>query len=177
MGVDEKTDFLEFAPATAVGLRRSGWTVVDVSAGLTLAELLRRGAPFRGTRYFRDFAPGVIETPTVARSVAYRPEFLPGSQNRPFDECEDLVAELRASIPDGCRAVIGTAAECVEIIWHHARATGEFPLAGGYTWTSDACEDGHLVVGVFGREHPIVVGPHPRSGRGIGVMALVVPLD
>lgn len=163
-----------FNPEVAEILRRNGWTLVDVPAGLTLTELQRRGAPFRGTRYFRDFAPCVVETPTIAHSVAYQPGFLPNTLNRPFDECADLVAEFGRSVPSGCRAIVGQAAVYVEILWRHALVTGEFPLTGGYTWTSDQYPAGHLVVGVFGRERPIVVGPHPKSGRGIGVMPLIV---
>lgn len=164
-----------FVPDVAETLRRNGWTLVDVPAGLTLAELHRRGAPFRGTRYFREFAPGVVESPTIAQSVAYQPGFLPGTLNRRFDECARLVAEFGRTVPGGCHAIIGQAATYVEILWRHALATGEFPLAGGYTWASDEYADGHLVVGIFGRERPIVVGPHPESGRGIGVMPLIVP--
>ena len=166
----------DFTPESAATLRRSGWMLVEVPAGLTLAELRQQGAPFRGGRYFRDFAPNVIETPTAAHSAAYQPGFLTGSLNRRFEECEELVAEFGRSVPTGCRAIIGQAAAYVEILWRHALATGEFPLAGGYTWASDQYPDGHLVVGVFGRDRPIVVGPHPKSGRGIGVMPLIVPV-
>ncbi|MGH2461436.1 MAG: hypothetical protein ACRDIY_21480 [Chloroflexota bacterium] len=163
-----------FSPEVAGALRRNGWTLVDVPAGLTLAELQRQGAPFRGTRYFRDVAPSVVETPTIAQSIAYQPDFLPGSLNRPFDECAGLVAEFGRSVPVGCRAIIGQAAMYVDLIWRHAITTGAFPLSGGYTWTSDQYPDGHLVIGVFGRERPIIVGPHPKSGRGIGVMPLII---
>ncbi len=164
-----------FAPGVAENLRRGGWTIVEIPAGLTLALLRDRGAPFRGDRYFKEFAAGVIETPTRAGSIAYQPAFLRGSLNCRYEECEDLIADFNRSAPRGCQAVIGSAAMYVQILWYHARTTGEFPLVGGYTWTSDRYAEGHLVVGVFGRERPIVVGPHPKSGRGIGVMPLIAP--
>ncbi|HVC35189.1 MAG TPA: hypothetical protein VNL16_16875 [Chloroflexota bacterium] len=167
----------EFAPDTAADLRRSGWTIVEIPAGLTLALLRQHGAPFRGDRYFRDLAARVVEAPTRTQSVAYRPAILPGSLNRRYDECEELLAGFNRSVPVGCRAIIGQAAVYVQILWCHCQATGEFPLAGGYTWASETYPEGHLVVGVFGRERPLVVGPHPKSGRGIGVMPLIVPAE
>ncbi len=164
-----------FSPQVAEILRRSGWIIIEIPSGLTLPLLRERGAPFRGDRYFREFAADVVETPTRAGSVAYQPAFLNGSLNRRYEECEELVASFDRSVPTGCQAIIGRAAVYVEVLWRHFQATGEFPLAGGYTWTSDRYSEGHLVVGVFGRERPIVVGPHPKSGRGIGVMPLIVP--
>ncbi len=170
-GADRAT----FAPDLAENLRRGGWTIVEIPAGLTLALLREQGAPFRGDRYFKEFASSVIETPTRSGSIAYQPAFLRGSLNCRYEECEDLIASFNRSAPRGCQAIIGSAAVYVQILWYHARTTGEFPLVGGYTWASDRYAEGHLVVGVFGRERPIVVGPHPKSGRGIGVMPLIVP--
>ncbi len=165
-----------FRPSAAATLRQNGWHVVDVPGGLTLPILRALGAPFRGERYFREFADQVQEEPTVARSFAYRPALLEGSVNRPYDAGEQLVAELNRTVPAGCWVVIGSAATYVYLLWQHARTTGTFPLAGRYTWTVDVFPGGHLVVGVFGRERPFVVAPHPRSGAGIGVMPLLVPV-
>jgi hypothetical protein len=148
---------------------------MEIPAGLTLPILRQQGAPFRGDRYFTEFAPEVFETPTEAQSIAYQPAFLQGSLNQRYEDSERLIADFNRTMPGACRAIIGQAAVYVEIIWHHYQAAGVFPLVGFYTWTSDRCRDGHLVVGVFGRERPIVVGPHRESGRGIGVMPLIIP--
>lgn len=164
-----------FSLEAAETLRRNGWNIVQIPEGLTLAVLRDRGAPFRGERFFREFASSVAETPTVAQSVAYQPAFLRGSLNLRYEECEGLVVEYSHSAPRGCWPIIGQAAAYVEILWRHFRDTGEYPLVGRYTWAADRYSGGHLVVGVFGHDRPIVVGPHPKSGRGIGVMPLIVP--
>ncbi len=166
-----------FVPTVAEELRRGGWLIVDLPGGLMLSVLRASGAPFRGERFFRDFAPFVVETATLDTQVAYQPGLLAGSLNLRYEAAELLVAEFGRGAPTGVRATIGTAATYVQIIWAHARTTGDFPLRGYYTWTADAGPDGHLVVGVFGRDRPIVVGPHPKSGAGIGVMPLLVPDD
>lgn len=169
-----------FTPRLAETLQRSGWIIAEIEAGLTLAVLRQQGAPFRGERYFHDFAGDVVETPTRAQTVAYRPALLASSMNRRYEECAELMAAVNASAPEGCRALIAPAAVYVALLWRHQQTTGGFPLAGTYTWTSNTWTpsqypDGHLVVGIFGRDRPIVVGPHPKSGRGIGVMPVVVP--
>jgi hypothetical protein len=171
----ERPSGIAFTPEAAAILRRSGWTVLGLPGGLTLSALRQQGAPFRGERYFTAFAPGVIETPTVAREIAYQPGVLRGSVNRRYAECLALVEEFNRTIPAGCWATIGSAAAYVYILWQHAQASGAFPLAGLYTWTSDVCPEGHLIVGVFGRQRPLVVAPHAKSGSGVGVMPLVVP--
>jgi|SRR5579859_5218811 len=157
------------------GLRADGWTIAEVPAGLTLGVLRGLGAPFRGERYFREFAPEVVEVPTIATAVAYQPGFLPGSLNLVFDAAASLVDEFDRVVPRGARATIASAAATVYLLWQHARVTGAFPIAGYYAWTSDLSPAGRLVVGVFGRERPLIVAPHASSGAGVGVLAVLVP--
>ena len=168
----------DFAPETAANLRQSGWRILQLPAELTLATLRQQGAPFRSDRYFKEFAGEVVETPTPACSIAYQPALLAGSLNLRYEACEELIAEFNRSAPAACRAVIGQAAACVYVVNRHHEDTGSFPLAGAYCWTSDHYRDTHLVVGVFGRERPIIVAPLPeKQGRGVGVMPLIVPID
>lgn len=164
-----------FAPDVVTALRAAGWTIVELPAGLTLGGLRRSGAPFRGDRFFREFSAAVADVPTEATEIAYRPWLVPESLNRSYAECEELITAFGHAVPPGCRAIIGQAAAYVQILWRHGQETGQYPIGGTFTWTSDLCRDGHLVVGIFGRERPIVIGPHPTSGRGIGVLPLLIP--
>jgi len=164
-----------FTPDAVKALQSAGWTVIDVPAGVTLHALREQGAPFRSDRYFREFAPEVTETPTVAHTVAYRPELLPNSLNRAYDECAALLRDLSATLPPGLAATIAPAAVYAWLLMQHHRATGAFPLAGHYTWTSDRYRATHLALGVFGRDRPLLVAPIPElRGRGIGVLPVVV---
>lgn len=156
-------------------LRRNGWTIVEVPAGLTLGVLRGKGAPFRGDRYFRQFAQNVVETPTVASAVAYQPGFLPNSLNLRFDAAVALVEEFDRTIPSEARATLGSAATYVYLFWEEAKRTGTFPIAGYYTWTSDVSPEGNLIVGIFGHDRPILVAPHAKSGAGVGVMPVLLP--
>lgn len=166
---------IAFSPRTQTTLEASGWNIISLPAGLTLPVLRALGAPFRGDRYFNEFAADVVEAPTVAQSIAYQPGILEGSLNLSYSQAEELVAAFNRTVPDGGRAIIGQAAACVHVLWQHSQKTGQFPLAGAYTWASDGYGDSHLVVGLFGRSRPIIVAPHPKSGRGIGVIPLIVP--
>ncbi len=167
-----------FAPEAAAIIERNGWRILNLPAGLTLATLRQQGAPFRSDRYFKEFAGEVVETPRPACSIAYQPALLAGSLNLRYEACEGLIAEFNRSVPAGCHAVIGQAAAYVYVIDRHYTDTGSFPLAGAYCWTSDQYRETHLVVGVFGRERPIIVAPLPeKQGRGVGVMPLIVPIS
>lgn len=166
---------LAFSLVVEARLRQDGWLFTDIPAGLTLGVLRGLGAPFRGERYFREFAPEVFETPTIASAVAYQPGFLPGSLNALHGDAVRLVEDFDRIVPAGSRAILASAATYVHILWQHAQRTGDFPILGYYTWTSDVSPAGHLVVGVFGREHPIIVAPHAASGAGVGVMPLLFP--
>lgn len=168
---------ISFSPDASETLRFNGWTIVDVPAELTLAALRRQGAPFRGQRYFREFAADVVEVPTIAHALAYQPSFLEGSLNRSYAECDALVERFNQGMPPGCRATIGSAATYVYVLWEHGRRTRVFPLVSRFTWSTDVCRDGHLIVGVFGGERPLVVAPHATSGAGVGLMPLIVPAE
>ena len=64
-------------------------------------------------------------------------------------------------------ALIVSAATYVYLLSHHPGGQGTFPNPGYYTWTSDRYRETHLVVGVFGRERPIVVAPlSGEAGEG-----------
>ena len=164
-----------FEPSVARDLRRGGWTIARIPAGLTLEVLRSRGAPFRGDRFFRDFGPTVVETPTIRTEIAYQAGLLPGAMNLQFEQAEASLAEFGRGAPLGVRVAIGSAATYVRLIWDHHERAGEFPLLGFYTWTTDVGPDGHIIVGVFGKLRPIVVAPHPKSGAGVGVMPLLFP--
>jgi hypothetical protein len=172
---EESARPIEFAADVDAGLRTDGWTIVELPAGLTLGVLRGLGAPFRGERYFREFAPEVIEVPTIATAIAYQPGFLPGSLNLVFDVAARLVEDFDRLVPRGSHAALASAATYVYLLWQHARQTGVFPMAGYFTWTSDVSPAGHLVVGVFGRDRPLIVAPHAKSGVGIGVLPVLVP--
>ena len=165
-----------FQPESRVILERSGWTIADLPPGLTLATLRQQGAPFRGERFFREFAPDIVETSFPGGQVAYQAGLLTGSVNQYYDDCEDLVAAFNQTIPPGCWGVIGSAAAYVQILWRRFQATGTLSLPRVYTWASDLYPDGHLVVGEFGQARPLVVAPHLKSGAGIGVMPLIRPV-
>ena len=165
-----------FSENTTTTLERNGWSVVELSHGLTLEVLRQQDAPFRGDRYFREFAGEVAETPTSAGSIAVYPGILEGTLNRRYEDCERLLGEFGRALPDGCMALIGSAATYVYLLSCHRAAKGTFPIPGYYTWTCDRYRDTHLVIGVFGRERPIVVAPlSEKQGKGVGVMPLIVP--
>ena len=165
-----------FSEGTAAILERNWWSVVELPEGLTLEVLRRKGAPFRGSRYFERFAGEVVETPTIEGHVAVNWGILQGTLNRRYEDCESLLAEFGRTLPDGCEALIGSAATYVYLLSHHRAAKGTFPIPGYYTWTSDRYRETQLVVGVFGRERPIVVAPlSEKQGKGVGVMPLIVP--
>ena len=165
-----------FSDDTTAILERNGWTVVEVPDGLTLEVLRRMGAPFRGSRYFDRFAGEVAEGPTSPGPIAVNWGILEGTLNRRYEECESLVAEFGRTLPDGCEAMIGSAATYVYLIGRHRADLGTFPLAGYYTWACDRYRDTNLVVGVFGRKRPIVVAPlSEKQGKGVGVMPLIAP--
>lgn len=165
-----------FSEATTTILERSGWSVVELPAGLTLSTLRQQGAPFRGDRYFKEFAGDVAEKPTSAGPIAFYSGILEGTLNRLYEECERQLADFGQTLPDGCRALIGSAATYVHVLGRHQEDSGMFPIAGYYTWTSDRYRDTHLIVGVFGRERPIVVAPLSEGqGSGVGVMPLIAP--
>jgi hypothetical protein len=166
---------IAFSADAEAALRSDGWTIVEVPAGLTLGVLRGLGAPFRGERYFREFALDVVEVPTIATAAAYKPGFLPGSLNLVFDAAARLVEEFDRVVPRGSQVALASAATYVHLLWQHARRTGGFPIAGYFTWTSDVSPAGHLVVGVFGRDRPLVVAPHAQSGAGVGVLPVLVP--
>ena len=165
----------QFSPDVEAMLLRHGWTIAEAPAGLTLGALRTMGAPFRGTRFFREFAPDVFETPSVATALAYQPGFLPGSLNQLYPEASKLVEEFDRTAPSGTRAIIASAATYVWLLWQHAQRTGTFPLTGYYTWTADTSPEGQLIVGVFGRDRPLVVAPHAKTGAGVGVMPILLP--
>jgi hypothetical protein len=175
MSVPEPSPPPTFAPEAAARLALNGWASYDLPSGLTLATLREQGAPFRGERFFHQFAAQVVETPTTARQVAFRPAWLAGSRNRPFADGAALVEAFGQTAPPGTRAIVGTAATYVWLFWQWLRSGRPFPLAGAYTWTSDQYPEGHLIVGWFGQDRPIVVAPHPKFGAGIGVSPLLVP--
>ena len=165
-----------FSENTTTTLERNGWSVVELPEGLTLEVLRRKGAPFRGSRYFERFAGEVAETPTSEGSIAVYSGILEGTLNRRYEDCERLLVDFGRTLPDGCEALIGSAATYVYLLSHHRAAKGTFPIPGYYTWTSDRYRETHLVVGVFGRERPIVVAPlSEKQGKGVGVMPLIVP--
>jgi len=166
---------LAFSATVATALEQEGWLFANIPAGLTLGSLRGMGAPFRGERYFREFAPGVFEVPILASAVAYQPAFLPGSLNLGHERAMDLVEEFGRIVPPGVEATIGSAAGYVYVLWQHAQRTGTFPIGGYFTWTSDTSPAGHLVVGVFGSDRPIIVAPHAARGAGVGVMPLLFP--
>ena len=171
----EDPSSLAFSFAAEARLIQDGWLFANIPAGLTLGVLRGMGAPFRGERYFREFAPEVFETPTVASAVAYQSAFLPGSLNTAHDPALRLVEEFDRIVPAGACAALGSAASYVYVLWQHAQRTGTFPIVGYYTWTTDVSPAGHLVVGVFGGNRPIIVAPHAARGVGVGVIPLLFP--
>jgi hypothetical protein len=166
-----------FPPADASALKDAGWIVVRLPEGLTLAGLRAAGAPFKSTRYFTAHAPETVEHTTVATELAYRPALLLGSFNLPFPSAQRLAAELTEALPVDLVATIAPAAAYVWLFEHHRAAFGEYPFAQLYTWSVDRFrERANLVVGIFGRQRPIVVAPLVEErGGGVGVWPVVVP--
>ena len=166
-----------FSEETRPALERGGWSVVTVPDGLSLARLRQEGAPFKGTKYFDRF-DGAAEAPPG--EVAYQgalDSLLPESLNQPFERGRAaMMARLGGTLPAATRLVVGSATTYCWLLLDHHRRTGEWLLAGRYTWTADLAGGMRVAVGVFGRERPLLVSPIPEGqGRGIGIMPLVEP--
>jgi hypothetical protein len=166
-----------FAASDRATLAATGWLLVRLPAGLTLAGLRADGAPFKGTRYFDRHAAETREQTTIAVDVAYRPALLPGSLGLTYEATEALVEKLAAELPPELAATIAPAAAYVWLFEHHHAAQGAYPFAQRYTWATDRYQDrAHLVVGVFGQQRPLLVAPQVEGrGAGVGVWPLVVP--
>ncbi|MDQ3702711.1 MAG: hypothetical protein M3442_17570 [Chloroflexota bacterium] len=193
-----------FTTAARDALLEQGWRLLDAPAGITLATLRAAGAPFKGSRYFDAQAARTVELPVPAGDIAYRPGLMPDSLNHTFEQGERLTRALVPLLPHGAEATIAPAALYVWLLQEHFRQHGEWPLRQCYTWTADrsrvhsqsTAEDAsgrpqprgngasadasveyvHLAVGVFGQQRPLLVSPIPEpSGRGLGVMPIIVP--
>ncbi|MBI3973739.1 MAG: hypothetical protein HY332_20885 [Chloroflexi bacterium] len=166
-----------FVPETRPHLIRNGWRLVVAPARLSLAGLRAAGAPFKGTKYFDQQAERTREMPFAGGEVAYRPGLMPDSLNRPYAHAAALVDDLRDRLPAGAHAIIAPAALYVWLLTEHHRQTGEWLLHQCYTWAADESDGTHLAVGIFGQMRPLLVSPIPEgSGRGVGVMPIVVPV-
>src|SRR5919109_429127 len=169
-------DAPRFEAGTRAALASQGWRLLEAPPGLTLAGLRDAGAPFKGTRYFDHFAAETEEAAFAGGEVAYRPGLMPGSLNRTYDGAASLAAGLQALLPPGAVPMIAPAALYVWLLVEHRRRRGEWLLAQAYAWAADRWRDTHLVVGVFGRERPLLVSPLLEgSGRGVGLAPVVVP--
>lgn len=177
VSADAPVDAVRFAPEDAATLAGAGWTLVRLPAGLTLAGLRASGAPFKGLRYFAEHAPHTAERTTVATDLAYKPALLPGSFNRPFEVAAEMLDEMAAHLPPGVVASIAPAAAYVWLLERHRAATGAYPYEGRYAWAVDEYQGrARLVVGVFGRQQPLILAPLVEGrGGGVGVWPLVVP--
>jgi hypothetical protein len=166
-----------FEPSDADELVRAGWTIVSLPAGLTLSGLRGSGAPFKGSRYFDSQARDSVEFSTVATMLAYRPALMAESFNESFAEAQRQVTEMDGNLPGGAAATVASAAAYVWLLQQHVATTGRYPFAQLYTWAVDRYQDRtNLVVGVFGRQRPIVVAPITEGhGSGVGVWPVVVP--
>ncbi len=169
--------FTPFARDAACQLEADGWLLVALPGGLTLAGLRAAGAPFKGTRYFDVHARDTAERTTLPLAAAYKPALLPGTYNLSFDEAAARVAALSDDLPSGAVACIAPAAAYVWLFQHHKDVFGAYPFVQRYTWAADRYQGRtHLVVGVFGRERPLLVAPLTEGrGAGVGVWPLVVP--
>ncbi|HLH21050.1 MAG TPA: hypothetical protein VK066_00890 [Chloroflexota bacterium] len=165
-----------FAPHDARTLAESGWTLVRLPAGLTLAGLRAAGAPFKGGRYFAAHAPDTVERTTVAIDLAYKAALLPGSFNQPYEAAARMMAELSEHLPASVAATIGPAAAYVWLLEQHRAATGAYPYTQRYAWAVDEYQArARLVVGVFGQQ-PLVLAPLVEGrGSGVGAWPLLVP--
>src|SRR5438552_3275553 len=167
-----------FDPETRDALLRAGWYVVGAVGGLTLADFRAAGAPFKSDKYFASQAADADDLPIAWGEAAYRGELLPESLNQPYARAEQLIEALQPSLPAGARAVIAPAALYVHLLVEHHRQRGEWLLQQRYTWAADRSGATHLAVGVFGQQRPLLVSPIPEgSGRGLGVMPVVVPVE
>ncbi len=178
-GVSEQQHAAEamFSAADRAALAGAGWLVASLPAGLTLAGLRAAGAPFKGDRYFARHAAATREQTTIAVEVAYRPALLPGSLGLTYDDAEALMARLAAELAPALVATIAPAAAYVWLFEHHRAAHDAYPFTQRYTWAADRYQErAHLVVGVFGRQRPLLVAPQVEGrGAGVGVWPLVVP--
>lgn len=166
----------DFSPPTLDALRRQGWRLARVPAGVTLAGLRAAGAPFKGDRYFAHQAARTAEQPAPAGDVAYRPGLLPGSLNRSFEAVARLATDLAPRLPPGVLPVIGPAALYVWLLVDHHARLGEWLLRQCFTWAADVSGESHLAVGVFGEARPLIVSPIPElRGQAVGLMPLIVP--
>ncbi|MGH2351047.1 MAG: hypothetical protein ACRDI2_18945 [Chloroflexota bacterium] len=167
---------IQFAPEVRDPLAREGWRILEAPAGVTLAGLRAADAPFKGSKYFDQQATATVELPVAGGDVAYRPGLLPESLNQPYDRAQELVDGFSTLLPPGAVAAIGPAALYAWLLTEHHRRYGEWLLRQCYTWAADRSGGTHLAVGVFGRERPLLVSPLPEgTGRGVGIMPLVVP--
>jgi hypothetical protein len=168
-----------FPAGTRAALLATGWHILHAPAGLTLAALRATGAPFKSDRYFERFAAVTDEARVAGGDVAYRPGLMPQSLNQTHQRAEALLGDLQPQLPRGVVARIAPAAVYVWLLVEHHRLHGEWLLDGQYTWAADhagGASGTHLVVGVFGRDRPLVVSPLPEgTGRGVGVMPIVLP--
>jgi hypothetical protein len=177
MGAEDARALAAFAPEDARALTETGWSLLSLPAGLTLAGLRADGVPFKGSRYFDQHAPHTAECTTVATALAYKPALLPGSFNRPFDAAVRMMAEMGAHLPPGVVATIAPAAAYVWLLEQHHAATGAYPYTQLYAWAADEYQGrARLVVGVFGRQQPLILAPLVEGrGSGVGVWPLLVP--
>ncbi len=167
-----------FNPEVRDALARAGWHVITAVGGLNLSDLRTAGAPFKSDKYFATRAADAEDLSIGWSEVGYQGNLLPESLNQPYARAEELVAALQLALPGGARAIIGPAALYVHILVEHQRKHGEWLLQQRYTWAADRVGNTHLAVGVFGRERPLLVSPIPEAtGRGLGVMPVVVPVE
>jgi len=167
-----------FDPQTRDALLQAGWHVVTAVGGLTLADFRAAGAPFKSDKYFTSQAADADDLPIAWGEAAYRGELLPKSLNQPYERAEQLVDALQPTLPPGSQAIIAPAALYVHLFVEHHRAHGDWLLQQHYTWTADKVGTMHLAVGVFGQQRPLLVSPIPEgTGRGLGVMPVVVPVE
>jgi hypothetical protein len=169
-----------FAPGTREALVGQGWRLATVPEGLTLAGVRALGAPFKGERFFREQAEWAREVAFPGGEVAYRPGLMPGSVGLPYGGLDGLLAQLGGLLPPGSRAAVASAAAYAWLLADHHARTGEWLLAQCFTWCADGYgppEGGvHLVLGAMGGARPLLVAPLPEgSGRGVGLLPLVVP--
>ena len=165
-----------FDPQTAAALRGQGWRLAHAPSGITLAGMRAAGAPFKGDKYFRLQAAATAERTVEGGDVAYRPGLLPGSLNQPHAAVPALLDRLRPLLPPGAGPLLAPAALYVWLLVDHHAREGEWLLRQCFTWAADPSGATHLSVGVFGQGRPLIVSPVPElTGRGIGVMPLIVP--
>ena len=176
-----------FHPETREALLEQGWRLIELPADLSLEALRRAGAPFKGDKFFREYAPDTVETrypPHTPSEAAYRPGLMPHSLNQEF-ETDRLLLRLDDLLPPGARSGIASAAAYVWLFTEHHRRTGEWLLTNCFTFTMDRHHPERgtqpqtgvpIVVGVFGGARPILVSPLPEGrGRGVGLMPLILP--